>query len=238
MTIDAAAAARRAGVTIERLGTPDEIARASRLFEQVWHTSVPPVPTNLMRAIDHAGGYAYGAYDAAGELAGASVAFLGGAPGDLYLYSHITGTLDRRAGVGRALKLHQGVWALERGLDRVEWTFDPLVARNAAFNVNALGAFPVRYLVDFYGPMADGINRGDESDRLLVSWRLTGPPPVAGGEVRTVAVPDDVERLRRDDPDAARAWRLRVREQLGGALAEGWSVVGFGAGGYVLSRGR
>lgn len=224
------------GVTIARLATAAEAALATRLLQEVWRTEAPPVHANLVRAVDHSGGYVFGAYDAGGTLVAASVAFLAGEPGDVYLYSHITGVLARRAGVGRAIKLHQRDWCLARGIDRVAWTYDPLVRRNAAFNITALGALPVEYLVDFYGPMDDGINRGDETDRLLVEWRLTARRGEPSGETRTVAVPDDVETLRQDDPAAARGWRLRVRDELGGALRDGWTVTGFGDDGYVLSR--
>lgn len=221
-------------MTIARLDTVEAVRRATELFREIWETAESPVSVNLVRAVDHNGGYAYGAYDDAGAMVGASVAFLGGEPRDVYLYSHITGTRTRRSGLGRALKTHQREWSLERGITRVLWTFDPLVRRNAAFNVAALGARPTRYYTDYYGAMDDGINRGDESDRLLVEWHLTDGATARSVE-RTVAVPDDVEALRRSDPEAARAWRLRVREELGGALDGGWVVTGFDERGYLLS---
>jgi predicted GNAT superfamily acetyltransferase len=79
---------------------------------------------------------------------------------------------SQKTGVGFALKLHQRWWALNHGLERVEWTFDPLVRRNSYFNLVKLGAQIVDYHVNFYGDMADGINSGDESDRVVVSWDL------------------------------------------------------------------
>ncbi len=56
------------------------------------------------------------------------------------------------------MKLHQRAWAIARGIPVIEWTFDPLVARNAYFNIRKLGAMPVEYLPNFYGIMGDGIN--------------------------------------------------------------------------------
>lgn len=220
-------------LTIARLDTVAAVGRAAALFAEVWQTEQPPVAVNLVRAVDSAGGYAYGAYDG-DVMVGASVAFLGGRPDDVHLHSHITGVVSQRGGIGRALKEHQRAWALERGIERVLWTYDPLVRRNAAFNIAALGARPTAYLVDYYGPMDDGVNRGDETDRLLVEWHLTRPPSPSHGE-RVVAVPDDVEALRRNDPETARAWRHRVRDELGGAMAGGWAVTGFDERGYVLS---
>ena len=90
------------------------------------------------------------------------------------MHSHILGVLqDNEArGLGFGLKQHQRTWCLERGVMVMEWTTDPLVRRNAYFNLTKLGAEAPRYLVDFYGQMRDGINAGDESDRLLIRWRL------------------------------------------------------------------
>ena len=82
------------------------------------------------------------------------------------------------------MKLHQRAWAADHGLAWVTWTFDPLVRRNAWFNIGVLGAEVHEYLVDFYGPIDDSINAGDESDRLLVAWptsdRAGRPTPPAG----------------------------------------------------------
>src|SRR5262249_19079167 len=95
--------------------------------------------------------------------------------------SHITG-VDRTgqsAGVGYALKQHQRAWALARGIPAVRWTYDPLVRRNAYFNLHKLGAAAREYLPDFYGAMDDGTNTGDTTDRLYVSWEPTSPAAVA-----------------------------------------------------------
>ena len=75
--------------------------------------------------------------------------------------------------------MHQRAWALARGIRVVAWTFDPLVARNAWFNLAKLGATASGYLEDFYGPMTDAINAGMASDRLLLTWRLADPAVAA-----------------------------------------------------------
>ncbi len=90
------------------------------------------------------------------------------------MHSHIAGVTPApsRRGVGFAMKTHQRAWAMRRGVATISWTYDPLVRRNAFFNVVKLGAIPVEYLVNFYGGVNDGINAGGDSDRLLVSWDL------------------------------------------------------------------
>jgi predicted GNAT superfamily acetyltransferase len=130
----------------------------------------------------------------------------------------------------------------------IEWTFDPLVRRNAYFNLVKLGADAVEYLVDFYGPMEDGINAGDESDRILVRWKLDSEKAAAAAAGRPlefrpdagallVPVPDDIVAMRRDDPGLARRWRHQLREALGGAMSRGYRVSGLSrAFEYVLSR--
>ena len=139
------------------------------------------------------------------------------------------------------MKLHQRAWAADHGLTWVTWTFDPLVRRNAWFNIDVLGAQVHEYLVDFYGPIDDAINAGDESDRLLVAWPAVddGTPaadsgPASPNATVVVPTPDDIVVLRRTDRAAATAWRQRVRAELGGRLAAGGRVAGFTRDGEYL----
>ena len=169
----AARAAERAGVTITDVVDLKGEAGVTDLFDRVWGTE-DQMPANLLHAVAHAGNYLSGAYQN-DEIVGAAFGFLGRTDDAVFLHSHMTGvdpTLQR-SGVGFALKLHQRAWALQKGLSRVQWTFDPLVRRNGYFNLVKLGAEIVDYHVNFYGDMADDINAGDESDRVVVSWELT-----------------------------------------------------------------
>jgi predicted GNAT superfamily acetyltransferase len=217
-----------------------ELQAIDDLFEQVWGSGVPMLGVELLRALSHAGGYVCGAF-LDGVLVGASVAFLGRYDGRLDLHSHATGVSPtaRGAHVGRALKLHQRQWALQQGIEQITWTFDPLVRRNAWFNIARLGARPAEYLVDFYGPMSDAINAGDESDRLLVAWDLTVTAPEVTFDPQVharISTPEDIETLRRSDPVAARQWRADVREQLRGPVDDRL-VVGFTRDGdYLVLR--
>ncbi|NUP00799.1 MAG: GNAT family N-acetyltransferase [Nonomuraea sp.] len=257
---EAAAAAAKSGVTIRELREIGEFERVHRLFDEIWRPDPgnAPVTVELMIGFAHTGNYVTGAYEG-DVLVGASVGFR--AAGQA-LHSHVTGAVIGR-GIGYALKLHQRAWCLERGLTKVSWTFDPLVRRNARFNLVKLGARPEHYLRDFYGVMADAINVGDSSDRLLAVWPLDESPmrpravpaegltrvleegaagPVerpAQGDVLLVATPRDVERLRREDPGAGRAWRAATRKVLGGLMEAGGKVEGFtDDGDYVVAMTR
>lgn len=228
------------GIRIRPLDTVEEVHRASAVLSDVWGGDRGGMPPNLLRALAHSGNYAVGLYDEE-RMVGASVAFFA-APAARSMHSHITGVLpDHQAkGLGRVLKQHQREWALAREVGHITWTFDPLVARNAHFNLRVLGTRVTEYLVDHYGPMDDGVNRGDETDRIMVSWALAAPPvptPSAADVVASVDIPRDIETLRREAPADASAWRLRVREAVLGHVADGLAIGGFDdERGYLLVR--
>ncbi|MCO1655652.1 GNAT family N-acetyltransferase [Pseudonocardia humida] len=204
------AAARAAGVSVRELTDLADLDRTVELFATIWGRSAnPPVTVELLRAFAKAGNYVAGAVDGAvegGRLVGACVGFFH-APAEDALHSHIAGVAPAATNrsIGFALKLHQRAWAMARGVGEIAWTFDPLVARNAHFNLVKLAARPAEYLPDFYGPQADAINGDADSDRLLVRWRLRDPAVVlacAGGAAgRTPAVAGAVAALGVDDDD-------------------------------------
>lgn len=187
----AEAAAGRSQVEIRELHGIEEMTEVRRLFDRVWQTGAngTPVTADMLRAIAQAGNYVSGAYD--GEtLVGACFGFFG-PPAHRLLHSHITGVSGRAGGrhVGFALKLHQRAWALQRGIEEITWTFDPLIRRNAYFNLAKLSAEATEYLPNFYGPMDDDINRGDDTDRVLIRWRLSsaGAEAASAGDARPVS---------------------------------------------------
>lgn len=194
----AGAAADRAGVVVRPLKTLEQMTTACRLLEQVWGIRAGEpfdVQPHLLRALGHGGNYLVGAYRVDdGQLVGASSGFFT-EPLGASMHSHITGVLPGIAGrgVGRALKWHQRQWALERGLSSITWTFDPLIARNAHFNISRLGARPHAYFVDFYGVMNDGPNRGQPSDRVEAVWDLSA--------ASTMDAADDRQEQADSDPD-------------------------------------
>jgi len=150
----------------------------------------PPISSDILKALANSGNYVSGSF-ADGKLAGGLVGWFGGVPpGELHMHSHILGVVPGSAahGMGFELKQHQRRWCLERGVKVMEWTTDPLVRRNAYFNLIKLGANARRYLVNVYGEMTDGINVGEESDRLLITWQLEAGP----------GLEPDLDKLRRD----------------------------------------
>lgn len=179
------AAAGRVGVSIEPVEDVVVVQEAVELLCAVWGVDrrEPPIRRDMVRALAHAGNYVAGA-TAEGRLVGVIIGFLGRHQGEPALHSHILGVVAAMQGrsVGFALKQHQRWWSLAHGLEQVTWTFDPLVRRNGNFNLNKLGARIVAYHPSFYGPMDDGINGGDETDRCVVWWPLLDEQVVRAAE--------------------------------------------------------
>ncbi len=201
------------------------------------------LPREEILALAYSGNVPHGAFDGE-DLIGFVLGWAGVDEDGLHLHSHMLAALpDRRhRGVGYALKLAQRARCLERGIVVIRWTFDPLVARNAYFNLHKLGAVGDRFHRDFYGPMEDAINRGDRSDRLVVRWDLKrepGAPPAAPTPAPTqaevaleaasdgsperraiaagathvrTAVPPEHLAMRGERPDLAAAWREAVAD--------------------------
>lgn len=228
----------QAGLELCELTELRDLHELADVFVRIWGAPEPLVNADLLRAMSKAGSYVAGAY-VDGRLVGGCIGFHE-APAARTLHSHIAGVLPQFVGrrIGLALKLHQRAWAVARGITAIEWTYDPLVARNAHFNIVKLGARPVEYLTNFYGAMDDAINGVDESDRILVRWELTQAPPPYSPDARTVRVevPRDIEALRTADPAAAARWRQQVRAALVPRLDDGWRIVGFEpTNGYLLA---
>lgn len=182
---EAAATADRiastSGVEIRLLSTAAEFAAVEELLCDVWSSPQPQVRASTLRAMVYAGCYVAGVFALNDPLRmlGACIAFFA-TPDRHELHSHITGVRSEARGkhLGLGLKMHQRAWALERGVDTISWTYDPLVRRNAYFNLVGLEAKAQRYFVDFYGRMDDSVNNGEPSDRLLIEWNLQSPSVV------------------------------------------------------------
>lgn len=178
---DAVADARRAAAAARcRVleATDEQTARlVAAAGEHVWGPGGTLAPSEL-QALAFAGNPVHLALDGDQAVLGFAIGFLGWDP-VLHVHSHQTAVLPgaRRRGVGLALKLAQRQTCLAHGITEMRWTFDPLVRRNTAFNLHALGARAASFHADFYGVMTDTVNAGDRSDRMLAVWDLVQPPP-------------------------------------------------------------
>jgi predicted GNAT superfamily acetyltransferase len=238
-------AAEAAGVELRPLTSIEDAERIQRVLVATWGDE-QVVPREMLRALAESGNVPYGAF-AGEEMIGYVLGWAGVDPNEgLHVHSHMLATLpDRRhRGVGYALKLAQRAQALDQGIRFVRWTFDPLVARNAYFNLHKLGAVIDRFERSFYGEMTDPLNRGDRSDRFVVRWDALEPPgphavaaveaPAlvrcregerpdridgAVGDAAVVEIPPDHAALRARDPGLARAWREVVAEAAEACLA-------------------
>lgn len=252
----ARAAASAAGTRIVQLENLAQFDESLRLYEVVWHADdgESPVSRDLLRALSTSGSYVAGAYDNEGMVAASFTVFH--PPDEHAMHSHIVGVAPRGQGrgVGFALKLDQRAWALPRGVTTITWTFDPLVRRNAYFNVAKLAAAPTRYVPDFYGRMDDELNGDDASDRLLVTWDLTSPevvsaccrtPRPVAAEYREIAVGLGISPRERPVPGAptARVTSIAVPRDIEGMrlrdpeLAADWRVVVRATLGSLLDAG-
>ncbi len=201
------AAAASAGVQIRELRELAELDQVYRLYDSIWRPDPknPPVTTELLRALTKAGNYVSGAYDG-DELIGACVGFFG-APAER------DDAQPRGRGFGPGSRAQCRVCveaasagmgdAARRGGDFVDVrSADP--AQRLLQSRRSSRREPTEYLTNFYGFMHDGINSGDDTDRLLVRWELDAPlvaaaadrhPAVAFG--RTVAAGNGRAGLRR-----------------------------------------
>lgn len=163
--------------TVRPITDPATLRQCEDLQLAIW--GMPErevVPLNHLVAAVAAGGLVLGAFHGH-DLVGFSYAFPGYRAGRPLWYSHMTGVVPahRGRGVGLLLKRAQRDAARAAGISHVVWTYDPLQAVNACFNLTRLGAVASRYAVDHYGPMADALNRGLPSDRFEVDWFLESP---------------------------------------------------------------
>ncbi len=268
---DARRAAAAACVQVVEVTDEPTARLVAAVGEDVWGPGGVFTPAEL-QAMSFAGNPIHLVLDSrpapAGEptVLGFAIGFLGWSPG-LHVHSHQTAVLPgaRRRGVGLALKLAQRETCLAHGITEMRWTFDPLVRRNTAFNLVALGARAVSFHADFYGVMTDTINAGDRSDRVQAVWDLTQPAPslaparlpgpsgpvlLAASAARPVQleatpapgsvieVPHDYESLRATDPLASKEWRMAVRQVLVTAYDAGLEIATVTAAGYVLGARR
>ena len=238
-----------------------DFTAAERLQRAVWGAAAPVVGVPQLVAAAHAGGTVLIAYDGDAPV-GFCYGFVGldeesdavasGGRSEVILWSHMLAVVPshRGRGLGVRLKRAQADRARRRGIRRILWTFDPLETANARLNLHRLGAIAARYRINRYGAMADDLNAGLETDRLIADWWVapggTNRPPDARGE-ELVVNPHGYSgpflssgRLRghrgsaavlapagdwRSDPAAARRWRYGLRAAFTAVLDAGFVAV-------------
>lgn len=251
-------AARAAGVELRPLGGLEDADRILRVMGATW-TGHEPFPREMLRALADSGNVPFGAFDG-DEVVAYVLGWAGIDAEGLHVHSHMLAALpDRRhRGVGYALKLAQRAQALDQGINVVRWTFDPLIARNAYFNLHKLGVVADRFDRDHYGEMPDAINAGERSDRFMVRWDLergpgprkveathhvlssdSGWPAMLSEPVERAAlveVPAEYSELRAEDPARASAWRDASAEAIEACLTAGMIATAFdrGSSSYVF----
>ena len=215
-----------------------------KIFDITWSMDAgTEITPNLLQAMVHSGSYLSGAFIDK-KIVGAAFAFPA-TNGGLHLHSHMTAVLPefRDKGVGYALKIDQWNWAKKKNYSHLSWTFDPLVRRNAKLNIAKLGVDISAYFPNFYGDMPDALNAGDESDRLMVSWRTDIDVPKARELITSlepgdilIEIPEDIVAIRSKNQSESMKWRRQVREQFLAAFEKNGKVIGFSANNEYVVR--
>jgi predicted GNAT superfamily acetyltransferase len=244
-------------IDIRPLTDPDQFRDAVELQTTIWgFDDVDLLPVRFFIVVTKIGGQAFGAYDGDRMIA-FCIAIPGLKRGDsahlctTYLHSHMLGVLPkyRDFGIGRMLKLQQREEALSEGVHLMEWTFDPLELKNAYFNIERLGCIIRRYVRNQYGISSSRLQGGLPTDRCTAEWWLDSErvraaidkreyarPPV----VARISVPNDIARMKQEDPQAARTIQSAVTEQFLAHFQKGLAVIGFErsetAGAYLFGE--
>ncbi len=227
-------------VTIRKCGALAEMQACFALQKEVWKFSdAELVPVRVFVVASKIGGQVIGAFDH-GELVSFALAIPGMRNGHAFLYSHMLAVREqyRNGGLGRRMKLYQREDALARGIELMEWTFDPLEIKNAYLNIEKLGAIARRYNVNQYGITSSPLQGGLPTDRLVAEWWMKSE------RVETILANGPRTkfecRARIDVPAEIYEWKAAVltraqalavqgsnRERFTKAFAEGLSVLGY-----------
>ena len=229
-------------IEIRQLHQLPEFEEVLRLQQAIWgFPDIELLPLRFLVVVSKVGGHVFGAYDG-DMMVGFCFAIPGiKAGGHAYLHSHMLGVLPayRDAHVGRSLKLKQREEALARGIQLIEWTFDPLELKNAFFNIERLGVIIRRYHENQYGITFSPLHGGLPTDRCYAEWWiasrrvesiLAGDARPAGPTHHAIAYPADIARIRTEDPRRARQIQKENGEKFRRAFEQGLAVSRFERG--------
>ncbi len=215
-------------LVIEGLVTEHQFREAVRLQETIWGFSdIDLLPVRFLVVASQIGGQVFGAYDN-GRMVGFCLAIPGLKPdGKAYLHSQMLGVLPeyQNTGLGRRLKLRQRDDAVARGIELIEWTFDPLEVKNAYFNIGRLGVVVRRYIRNLYGASSSRFAGALPTDRCVAEWWMGGTHE-RGAVVEGVRLPADIRAIRNTDPERARLIQSDLAAQFEAAFGRGLAVIG------------
>jgi predicted GNAT superfamily acetyltransferase len=210
------------------------------LQKEIWNFSdAELIPLRMFVVAEKVGGQVMGAFDG-GRMVGFALSVPGTRSGRIYLHSHMLAVRkeQRNSGLGRLLKLLQREDALARGIELIEWTFDPLEIKNSYLNIEKLGAISRRYNINQYGITSSPLQGGLPSDRLIAEWWLksrrveallaTGKNP-AFSQQAAIDVPAQIYEWKAMVETRGKAQQVqeRNREQFLRAFGDGLTVLGY-----------
>jgi predicted GNAT superfamily acetyltransferase len=241
-------------IVIRRCQGLDELRACVALQKEVWNFSdAELVPLRMFVVAEKVGGQVMGAFDGK-EMVGFALSIPGTRTGHIYLHSHMLAVRKeyRNSGLGRRLKLLQREDALARGIELIEWTFDPLEIKNAYLNIEKLGAIARRYTINQYGITSSPLQGGLPSDRLIAEWWLKSkrvetllsagqiPPSTHETEIQ-VPVQIYAWKAALETRNKAQQVQERNREQFLQAFNDDFAVLGYerdaaGNGNFLLGK--
>ncbi len=242
------------GIVIRQCRGIEEMRACVALQKEVWNFSdADLVPLRMFVVAEKVGGQVMGAFEGDG-MVGFALSIPGTRSGHLYLHSHMLAVRKeyRNHGLGRRLKLFQREDALARGIELIEWTFDPLEIKNAYLNIEKLGAIARRYNINQYGITSSPLQGGLPSDRLIAEWWLkstrvktlleTGKHPAFEAEA-AIEVPAEIYEWKAgaETREKAKTVQKRNREEFLRRFSDGLAVLGYesdaaGNGKFLLGR--
>ena len=215
-------------VSIRDLQTLEEYAECCEIQEETWGRGFSErVPTAILRVSQKIGGVTAGAFDGNDRMIGFVFGMTGVRDGELAHWSDMLAVREEARGhhIGDRLKHFQREKVQAIGVDLMLWTSDPLVARNAHFNINRLGAFPVEYIENVYGANTGSTLHGSlPTDRTVIHWRCSkvhtpipgSDRPLPGDVTIPLANPlDAASHPSFVDPGDAASVRVQVPFELG-----------------------
>jgi predicted GNAT superfamily acetyltransferase len=225
------------GITVRSLHAPEEMHIGVELQQQVWgYSAIDTVPEQMFIVARESGGQVLVAFEQERPV-GFALAYAGIHGTHHHLHSHMVAVIPefQNRGVGRVLKLAQRDDAIARGIDLIEWTFDPLQLKNAHFNLARLGAIVRRYIPNCYGRTSSKLHAGLPTDRLVAEWwvrservqNLIDGQGKASGSRTQISIPVSIREICANDPAQAESIQSRVREQFEMLFAAGQAAVGF-----------